>query len=74
MQALNHDPMMIDRDTDHPMFKDLEIFQVTFAWMAAFPVLRKHGTRIPMKSVREPFLTMQSWIDVCFFFSRFDHH
>ena len=65
MQTLGRNPRMIENDTDHPVLKDLELFQVTFAWMAVFPMLRNHGVRVPIKSISEPFVALEGWVQVC---------
>ena len=55
---------MIENDQDHAVLKNLEVFQFTFAWMSAFPLLRKYGTKVPVKSIRDSFLAQESWVQV----------
>ena len=57
---------MIENAKDHPVLKDLDLFQVTFAWMSLLPALRKYGTRVPFTSIRDPFLAQESWVKVRF--------
>lgn len=57
---------MIENDQDHAVLKNLEVFQFTFAWMSAFPPLRKYGTKVPIKSIRDSFLAQESWVRVSY--------
>ena len=59
---------MIENDQDHAVLKDLEVFQFTFAWMSAFPLLRKYGTKVPIKSIRDSFLAQESGVQVSYAF------
>lgn len=52
---------MIENGEDHPILNNLEIFQVAFAWKALLPPLLKYGSKVPIKTIREPFQALESW-------------
>jgi hypothetical protein len=64
MQALGRDAHMIERGEEHPVIKNLELFQSCFAWTAIFPPLRKLGARVPIQSIQTPFRALASWEEV----------
>ena len=63
MQIFGRDPHLIDNGADHPVLKDADAFLVTFVLTAVLPLLRKYGTMLPLKSLRNAFLLQKTWLD-----------